>query len=513
MSDLLSKLITPDHLSSGLDQRAFFEVLQQHSFTATAIVDEDGLIQYKSPSVEFLFGYKPDELIGKPATHNIHPDDTEQLRVAYEEAMQNPGQPITCSFRYKHKSKGYLNVEGALVNQFDHPDIEGFIVHYRDNTDMYRMNEALIESREHLDLALKGARIGIWDWDIPNKKLFYNLEWGGMLGYSLEEMKFDEDFWEELIHPEDKEIAISRLEKHLRGESDSYEAEYRLRKKDGEYLWVLDRGKVFSRDDNGSPIRAAGIHQDIHAKKTAEESLRERTAALKRMNLELEQFAYITSHDVRAPMSNLVGLLKLLENNDGDADENRQIIKMFKSSVLDLQKSLDNVDKILTGAGMTNEAPRQLQLEAIFNQVLRSFKQEVKAVQADIRKDFTQAPEITYLYSHLHSYFVNLISNAIKFRSSKRKLKLSVRSYPTAEGVTVMVQDNGIGIDLEQYGDRIFQIHERFHATEYGKGLGLFMIKKQLHYLGGDISVESEIDKGTTFLLRLKNQNTSSHAK
>lgn len=513
LSDVRTQWITLDALASTEDQRAFFDVLHLYSYAVSAVLDRDGIIRYKSPSIQFRFGYQPQELIGLPASTNVHADDIDRLTQAYEEALQQPGHPVVCSFRYKHKSAGYLNVEGLLINQFDHPAIQGFIVHFQNNTEMHRMNNALVESREHLDLALKGARIGIWDWDIANKKLFYNLEWGAMLGYTAEEMKFDEEFWEHLIHPDDKAIAMNRLNQHLKGITETYEAEYRLRKKDGAYLWILDRGKVLSRDASGQAIRAAGIHQDIHAKRSAQESLQERTAALKRMNLELEQFAYITSHDVRAPMSNLVGLIHLLEQNEGNLDENVQLIRMMKSSILDLQKSLDNVDKILAGAGMTSEEPKVLQLKVLVYQVLRSFAQEVKAAGVTVNADFSKAPSIRYPYSHLHSYFVNLISNAIKFRSTKRKLQLTIRSYPTIDGLNIMVQDNGIGIDLEQFGDRIFQIHERFHAAEYGKGLGLFMIKKQLHYLGGDISVESEPDKGTTFLLRLTEQNHTFYAK
>lgn len=506
--------MTPDKLqhsaSTSKEVKRFYDELLTHSFTATAIVNQDGTIRYKSPSVKHLFGYDPADLIGKTAASNIYPEDIPRLEEVIEEAMQRPGQPIHCEFKYRHKTKGYLQVEAQVINLFQEPMIQGMVIHYRDNTTLYAMNEALMESREHLDLALQGAQLGIWDWNIRNQSIFYNKEWGIMLGYDPSEIRLEEDFWEGLIHPDDKAVALQKLEDHLAGKTSRYEAEYRLRTRTGQYRWILDRGQVLERDEEGHAVRAAGIHQDIHHRKSVQQSLQERTEELKRMNLELEQFAYITSHDVRAPMSNLVGLVQLIDLNKGDSTDNVQILKMIRSSILDLQKSLDNVDKILTGTGLTEEEPRKLRLQRVFEQVIKGFTTEIKEVNATIDYDFSAAPSITYPYSHIQSCFVNLLSNAIKYRSSDRKLVIAVKSFTTNEGVNIMVQDNGIGIDLTQYGDRIFQIHERFHAKEYGKGLGLFMLRKQLNYMGGQITVESMPDKGTTFMLQLKEQKPDS---
>lgn len=143
----------------------------------------------------------------------------------------------------------------------------------RDFTERRRIHEQLAESERRLAMALDGAALGLWDWQIPSGKVVYSAHWARMLGYAADELAPDIEVWEALVHPDDWRYIRSSLEPHLRGETEAYSAEYRLQHKDGHWVWVLDAGRVLERDAAGAPLRAVGVHQDISQRKAMEESL------------------------------------------------------------------------------------------------------------------------------------------------------------------------------------------------------------------------------------------------
>lgn len=506
MTAILTSLDTLRSPIPAENHTGWVDILHAHSFSVAAIINQDGTIRYKSPSIKHLFGYDPSELEGKEGYINIHPDDRKRVEEVFEQALLNPASPITCEFRYRHKNRGYLIVEANVINLIDHPAIQGFVLHYRDNTKLVKTNKKLVESREHLSLALKGAEIGVWDWDIVSGNMFYDRTWGEMLGFKPYEMRYDEDFWESLIHPDDKAEAKEKLEAHLRGETNIYEHEYRICTKSGTYKWILDKGQVITWDEDGNPLRAAGIHQDIDSRKQAEEALIERTEALQKLNLQLEQFAYITSHDVRAPMSNLLGLIDLMDFDKNTVAENKNIWRMLKHSISDLHLSMENVEKMFSTTRMQVEKPVEVNLSSMIKEVLSTYNSSLQAANAQVIINTESAEIINYPPSHLQGFLHNLISNAIKFRHPDRPLKLEISSGREKNYLSLSIQDNGRGLDLEKYGQRLFNIHERFHSDVFGKGLGLFMLKKQVSMLGGDIRVNSEVDKGSCFTLLLMSQ-------
>jgi PAS domain S-box-containing protein len=141
-------------------------------------------------------------------------------------------------------------------------------------SDLLRANRALRESEQRLDLALKGADLGVWDWNVQTGAVRYDARWAQMLGYTTAEITGDYDFWRESIHPDDLPRVQAALDAHLSRQSADYRVAHRLRHKDGRWIWVLSCGRVVERDENGRPLRACGTHLDVTAQKQAEESLR-----------------------------------------------------------------------------------------------------------------------------------------------------------------------------------------------------------------------------------------------
>ncbi len=150
----------------------------------------------------------------------------------------------------------------------------------------------LLDSRERLQLALEATQDGVWDWDIPSGQMVYNDTWAKMLGIELTDLKTDESTWLSLIHPEDHARSNILFQAHLQGESPQYESEVRLRHKKGHYIWVLDRGRVVSRDEQGNPVRMTGTHRDITARKEAELALEVRNRIAEIFLLEDDQGKY-----------------------------------------------------------------------------------------------------------------------------------------------------------------------------------------------------------------------------
>jgi PAS domain S-box-containing protein len=146
---------------------------------------------------------------------------------------------------------------------------------FQDITVRRKSEEALRVSREHFDLAIQGGDLGTWDWNLSTQKVIYNERWAEMKGYRLEELEPNLKTWENLVHPEDLPRVYEILNAHLVGMTEHYESEFRMRHKSGDWIWILDKGKVIEWDENGRPLRACGTHLDITERKHVEEALRE----------------------------------------------------------------------------------------------------------------------------------------------------------------------------------------------------------------------------------------------
>ena len=188
----------------------------------------------------------------------------------------------------------------------------------------YLNEKELKLNKERMELAIKAANFGVWDWNIKTDKVVYNNNWAEMLGYSLSELENMLDTWEEKIHPKDREGVEEKLSAHLKGETELYESEHRLKTKSGQWKWIRDLGKVVERDQDGEPLRALGIHLDIEEQKEAEKEIKylsfhdELTGLYNRryLNQKLKKLSYSN----KRPVSIIIGdldKLKIVNDNYG----------------------------------------------------------------------------------------------------------------------------------------------------------------------------------------------------
>ena len=371
-----------------------------------------------------------------------------------------------------------------------------------DITERKKVEEALRESQERLELAMEGAELAMWDWNVQTGELVFNPRWTEMLGYSPDEIIPHIDSWHNLLHPDDFDSAREVLSRHFEGLTPSYELEYRNKTKSGEWRWFLARGKVVERDNDGRPLRAAGTRLDITDRKRAEALLQERTEALERSNQDLEQFAYVAAHDLREPLVAVAAYLKLLERRSAkNLDEESH---KFLSRALQTTLRMDAVIQSLLAYSRIGNDARSLEptdCEAILKNALSNLHASITESDATVTTD--ALPTVMADASQMLQLFQNLLSNAIKFRGDD-PLKIHVGCNQRDGESEFFVKDNGIGIE-PPYFERVFRIFQRLQtgSDRPGTGIGLANCRKIVERHGGRIWVESEPGSGSTFFFTL----------
>ncbi len=362
------------------------------------------------------------------------------------------------------------------------------------------------ESQERLELALSAARLGIWDSDLTSGIVYRNSIWSEMLGYQPFEIESTYDGWRKLVHPEDYERIDKSIESHHSGNSLYNNYEHRLLTKSGEWKWILSLSKIVSVDAKGMATRLIGIHIDIDEIKSKEIQLQALSDELIHSNRELEKFAYITSHNLRAPVVNIISLLELLDLDSITDANNKIIIDKVQLSVNRLESTLHDLIEVVTAKKQALTQKTIIKLSNVCKEVISNLESQLVKVDAEIVMNFEAVDEILSVKAIMESVFQNLITNSIKYRNPDKKLKIEISSHKEQEYIYIYVRDNGIGFDSQLLGHKIFKLYERLHHHIEGKGLGLYLIKTQIESLNGKIEVNSKPMQGALFTITFKSK-------
>lgn len=245
------------------------------------------------------------------------------------------------------------------------------------------------------------------------------------------------------------------------------------------------------------------IQRNISARKETEQAQQLLNEELMRQNHGLEQFSYITSHNLRAPVANLLSLFDLLNRENMNDPGNPELIDMMHVSALRMEETLNELIKVLKIRGEINPVFIKINLPELYNRVHDSVKALIQEAGAKLSLNFS-VTSFEYVPHHIESILLNMLTNAIKYRSPDRSLKINIDSSVVGEFVLLRFQDNGLGIDLDRYRNRLFGMYQRFHNNADSRGLGLYIVHAQVQALGGRIDVKSEVGRGTTFEVYLK---------
>ncbi|MCF4101415.1 PAS domain-containing sensor histidine kinase [Gillisia sp. M10.2A] len=323
-----------------------------------------------------------------------------------------------------------------------------------------------------------------------------NPAFSDLLGYSVEELMRVpvSDF----IYSEDK-IITSRFRENLKEKIPLLNFQNRYITKKGELVWLS--WTSISEPDN-ELIYA--IAKDITHLKKLEEERNLLLADLARLNTDLKQFTYTTSHDLRTPVNSLLSLFNMLDLSKIEDKETLEYIELINVSALTIKNTLNKYVDAVSSEKKINIQLEVLNLTQMVNGVCGSIDTLIKKSNATFIIDFTEAEEVKFCSFYLQSIFLNLISNSIKYSNPKVDLVITIISKKVDNTVQLIFADNGIGFNMEKVGNNIFGLHQRFHNNSDSKGIGLYLVQNHMHSLGGKITVKSEVSMGTEFTLTFR---------
>lgn len=290
-----------------------------------------------------------------------------------------------------------------------------------------------------------------------------------------------------------------------------WRSEIKNKAKDGSFYWVATTITPFL-DEKGKPYMFVSVRFDITKQKSLELELEERLSERNRMlkllsaqNKQLEDFCYIISHNLRAPLSNMSMLSDLMRDTETETEQKELIEKLNQVSDY-LQETFDELVSAIQVRNNVDVTEETIDLEETFNRTLKTLQGQILQTGAQIEGDFTEARYIHYPKTYIDSIFLNLISNTLKYRSESRTLQVKMRSYIKKPWVYLEIEDNGLGLDLKMHGNKLFMLRKTFHRHPQAKGFGLFITRSQVESMGGKIEAESEVDQYFRIRIRLTKQ-------
>ena len=251
-------------------------------------------------------------------------------------------------------------------------------------------------------------------------------------------------------------------------------------------------------DLDGKVSGLIGMSLDISAMKNKQRELCNLIKITSSQNQKLISFAHIVSHNLRSHSANFSMLLGFL-NSEKDQNERKRIIKMLRQASDNLLETLENLNQVVDINTKESEIKKPLNLKNNIVRVLQDLSAVLEKNDAQIVNNVADTIDVNCAPAYLDSIILNLISNAVKYKSPDRLPLITINAVKSNEGVLLSISDNGLGIDLDRYGDKIFGMYKTFHNRKDAKGFGLYLIKNQIEAMGGSITVQSVIDKGTTF--------------
>lgn len=430
----------------------------------------------------------------------IHPDDFEHAMKLIDESQRTiSDSSIEHRIVLKNGEVKYVNSVSKF--QFDqNGNPVGLFGITHDITEIKKAEKSLKESEIKYQGLFENMLDGVYKSSPEGKFFDVNPAMVKMLGYDRKEELMSININKDLYFDEaDREMARKQ-------EESGKVAVIKLKKKDGTEIWAEDRGH-YVLDENGNLLYNEGILRDVTERVEAEKERNRVAADLVLKNKDLEQFAYIVSHNLRAPVANIIGITDILKNPDLPDDLKMESTKGLFQSANKLDDVIRDLNTILQVRGQINEYKELVSFSSILSSIKNSIDSIIDNTEAEIHFDFSEIDEIKTVKSYIYSIFYNLIINSIKFKKESVKPIIEIQSKLYNDTVVISIKDNGIGFDLARQKEHIFGLYKRFNPDIEGKGVGLYMVKQQVESLGGTIELNSELGKGAEFKIELKRTN------
>lgn len=475
------------------DSEHRFRALVENSADAVAIIQQDGYLGYISPSVTRILGYSEEEALALNLFEQLHPNDVADVAARMATVMQHPGVPMQGAVsRVRHKDGSWRWMDATITNLCDDPVINGIIDNFRDVTETRELQQLL-------DNATQLARVGGWEVDL----LTGIHSWSGVTR-EIHEVgpDFVPDFENAFgFYKDSYRAQITRWVEQAIAENKPFDFEAPLITARGEERWVRAIGQAEFLGEQC--VRIFGSIQDIHAYKMLALELEHKIKALGISNRELEQFAYIASHDLQEPLRMIDSFLTLLNRRYGQQLDSKA--QQYIHFAVDGARRMRQVILALLDFSRVSQYPDHLSpcdLNALVAESLQLQRKLMREKQAEVHCG--PLPCLQTYPAPLQQVFLNLIENALKYSDPERPPQIEIGAEEQPHEWIIHVKDNGIGISPEFF-DKIFILFQRLHArNEYsGTGIGLAIVKKVIESLGGRVWLSSTPGEGSTFYFSL----------
>ena len=373
----------------------------------------------------------------------------------------------------------------------------------------------LLPSRKNLNLykykyALDNSHIGVWEWDMKNNMMYYSDEAKLIHGYETSEMDLLKRHWSASIHPDDLEALQTSVNNHILNITDDYSSEHRIQYKDGTYKWILDFGKIVAFDKNNQPKTFVGTTIDITKRKEDEERLKQDLTIISTQNKQLMNFAHIVTHNLKEHAGNFESLLEFYKEAP-DAKSKDDIVDLMQTVSASLTQTIVNLREIVSKQSHSKLDIKPLRFNDYVIKVINLLQMDIQKKEAVIHNNVSNDLILYTNETYLESIILNLSSNALKYSHPQRQPVISIDMFTTPHGIIITLADNGMGIDLDKYGNKIFGLYNTFHGNPDSEGIGLYITKNQIEALGGKIEVESQVGEGTTFIITINEKKNATN--
>lgn len=503
---------------SARQSESRFRSLVQHTSDVIMILDEHLIVRYVTPSIERIFGVAPETRTGQKLFQRVYPADEARVAAYFAQALAAPGVTPPIEWRTRHEDGTWRYVECIGTNLFDDPDIKGFVLNARDITERKRAEEALRQAEQKYHHIFESAVVGIYQTTPDGQYLTANPMLARMFGYDspAEIMRevtgnhLEQRFY---VQPGRREEFARRLQED--GVVTAFESE--IYRRDGSKTWISEHTLAL-RDTTGQLIGYQGTTTDITERKRAEEELRSYAMQLQQSNRELQDFAFVASHDLQEPLRKVQAFGDRLKSKYGDGlnADGRDYLERMQSAAARMQTLIN--DLLTFSRVMMKAQPfKPVNLNLIAREVLSDLEVQLEETGATINLD--ELPIIDADPVQMRQLMQNLIGNALKFRRADQTPLINIQYLThdhddddsTPPGCCrISVADNGIGFD-EKYLDRIFTVFQRLHGrSEYeGSGVGLAVCRKIVERHGGQLTARSQPGAGAHFIFTLPIKQTA----
>ena len=442
----------------------------------------------------------PLQLISK----RIFPDDLKGFFNTLYKSKKS-GLPWSYEFRIVVGSKPvtWLKVDASV--EVDEHDNTIFFGRLSDINQVKEREFKVIESQERYHFAMEASKSGVWDYNLSTGSVYLSKESLEIIQFDINDNLNTNALWDERIHPEDLDSYIETITSHKENKTSYFENSKRVLAKDGTYRWVLSRGKIIERDKNNVPTRIIGTHTDVTQEKERENQLLGNIDIINAQNNRLLNFAHIVSHNLRSHTGNFKMLLNILDN-DEDLVTRDECFSHLKSTSNALSDTIEHLKELVDIHSTIIHKKEKLNLNAFLNSTLSILGKELKVNNVVIVNNINKKHTTYFNPAYLESLFLNFTTNAIKYSHSSRVPIITYTSYKEKNKLILHIQDNGLGINLEKHGEKLFGMYKTFHKNANARGIGLFITKNQIESMGGTIEVESKVNEGSTFKINFNDE-------